>query len=243
MPFKCLVCGRGSSKSETLSLFKFPFGEEKKEIWINIFQLNKNKLSRWSRICCDHFDPNDLITKSGFVRLKENAKPLAIPRSSKDVKEVVGTKACPSPSDSHNLNFETREFLTGRQISSSSTTQTASSERTLSASETDEFLGKENIEGHAADRELVAKKINKRKHYVGDFSMSDLDCSRKRKRYMESVDMYIIKKNTQIDTLRKSTKRWKQRATFNALVKSLKEKLYVTENAESVLLASLPESA
>ncbi|XP_072377890.1 uncharacterized protein [Diabrotica undecimpunctata] len=93
---------------------------KKKEIWINILQLNKNKLSRWSRICCDHFDPNDLITKSGFVRLKENAKPLAIPRSSKDVKEVVGTKACPSPSDSHNLNFETKEFLTGRQISSSS---------------------------------------------------------------------------------------------------------------------------
>ncbi|XP_072375820.1 uncharacterized protein [Diabrotica undecimpunctata] len=106
MPFRYLVCGRRSSKSETLSLFKFPFDEEKQEIWIYILQLNKNKLSRWSRICCDHFDPNDVIMKSSFVRLKENAKPLAIPRSSKDVKEVVGTKALPSPSDTHNLNFE-----------------------------------------------------------------------------------------------------------------------------------------
>uniref|UniRef100_A0A6P7H250 Uncharacterized protein LOC114343515 isoform X1 n=1 Tax=Diabrotica virgifera virgifera TaxID=50390 RepID=A0A6P7H250_DIAVI len=116
------------------------------------------------------------------------------------------------------------------------------SELNSSASETEELLGNENIKGHALDRELPVKKIKMRKHYVGDFSISDLDSPTTRQMYIESVKQTLAKKDKQINTLFKSNRRLKKRAEkLNSLVKSLREKLSASENSVSMLLASWPE--
>ncbi|XP_050512369.1 uncharacterized protein LOC126888284 isoform X2 [Diabrotica virgifera virgifera] len=314
----CFVCRKTAYLHPELSFHSFPVKNQRLDMWLSIFSLNKEQITKTSMVCSEHFRKQDLIKQpSGRINLRKGALPINIynkspePRSYIEVEEV-DIKVPISPYDARSLNSETGEFLTRRRrlSSSSSRTQTASSESTLtaseteellvnenieghgsdrelpvnkikselnssaseteellgnenikghgsdrelsvkkikselnsSASETEELLGNENIKGHALDRELPVKKIKMRKHYVGDFSISDLDSPTTRQMYIESVKQTLAKKDKQINTLFKSNRRLKKRAEkLNSLVKSLREKLSASENSVSMLLASWPE--
>lgn len=81
MPYKCSVKGCRSnydSTNEKVSVFQFPTDENLRKKWLEMVQLNSEVLTNSSRVCCKHFDDQDIENSNNSRR--NLLKSCAVPR-------------------------------------------------------------------------------------------------------------------------------------------------------------------